>query len=46
MKKELFADLLQSLQEAKDIATGKMPPSRRFEVLLIDGKVVREQLGL
>ncbi len=46
MEKELFDDLLQSLQEAKDIASGKMPPSRHFEVLPIDVKAVREQLGL
>ncbi len=38
--------ILQSLQEAKDIANGKMPPSRRFEVLPIDVKAVREQVGL
>jgi hypothetical protein len=43
MKKELFDDLLQSLQEAKDIASGRMPPSRHFEVLPIDVKAFREQ---
>lgn len=31
MKKTLFDDLVQSLREAKEIASGKMVASRRFE---------------
>ena len=46
MEKELFDDLLQSLQEAKDIASGRMSVSRRFDILPIDVKAVREQVGL
>ncbi|MEN9868307.1 MAG: hypothetical protein RL748_3897 [Pseudomonadota bacterium] len=46
MEKELFDDLLQSLNEAKDIAHGKAAPSRRFKIDPIDVKAVREQVGL
>lgn len=46
MEKTLFDDLAQSLREAKDIAVGKMAPSRRFEVTPPDVKTIREKIGL
>ncbi|GHT89778.1 transcriptional regulator [Betaproteobacteria bacterium] len=46
MDKELFADLVQSLKEAKAISRGEMPASRRFTVESPDAKRVREQTGL
>lgn len=32
MDRKLFNQLVQSLREAKQIADGKAPPSRRFDV--------------
>ncbi len=46
MDKTLFEDLVQSLKEAKAIAKGEAPASRRFEVKPIDVKAVREKTGL
>jgi DNA-binding transcriptional regulator YiaG len=46
MDKELFDDLMQSLKEAKAIASGKAPASRRFMVTPPDVKTVRERIGL
>ncbi len=46
MEKALFDDLLQSLKEAKAISKGKAQASRRTEVLPLDVKSVREQIGL
>lgn len=46
MENALFDDLRQSLVEARDIATGKAQPSRRFEVSATDVKALREQIGL
>jgi putative transcriptional regulator len=46
MDKTLFDDLVSSLQEAKAIAKGQAPASRRFEVVAPDAKAVREQIGL
>lgn len=46
MEKTLFEDLVQSLKEAKAIAKGESPASRRFEVKPIDVKAVREKTGL
>jgi putative transcriptional regulator len=46
MKKTLYADLLQSLKEAKAIAKGDAKASRRFQVAEPDAKTVREQTGL
>lgn len=46
MEQALFDDLVQSLKEAKAIAHGKAPASRRFIVEKPDVKVVREQIGL
>lgn len=46
MEQALFDDLVQSLKEAKAIADGKAPASRRFIVEKPDVKVVREQIGL
>ena len=46
MEKELFADLLQSLKEAKAISKGKAEPSRRFKLEVTDVKAVRERVGL
>jgi putative transcriptional regulator len=46
MDKTLFDELVTSLQEAKAIAKGQAPASRRFEVVAPDAKAVREQIGL
>lgn len=46
MEQVLFDDLVQSLKEAKAIARGQAPASRRFTVTPPDVKVVREQTGL
>ncbi len=46
MDKTLFADLVSSLQEARAIAKGTAPASRRFVVAAPDAKAVREQIGL
>lgn len=46
MEKTLFDDLVRSLKEAKAIAKGKAPASRRFEVMPPDVKAVREKIGL
>jgi putative transcriptional regulator len=46
MEKALFDDLVQSLKEAKAIARGDVPASRRNKVILPDVKAVREQIGL
>ena len=46
MDKELFDDLVKSLQEAKAISKGKRPASRRFDISNPDVKLVREQVGL
>ncbi|MBI3375105.1 MAG: transcriptional regulator [Betaproteobacteria bacterium] len=44
--KALFDDLVGSLKEAKNIASGKAKASRRFKVSAPDVKVVREHIGL
>jgi DNA-binding transcriptional regulator YiaG len=46
MDETLFADLVQSLKEAKAIAKGEAPASRHFEVKPIDVKAIREKTGL
>ena len=46
MDKALFDDLVGSLKEAKDIASGKSKASRRFDVSAPDAKLVREKIGL
>ncbi len=46
MEKVLFDDLVQSLQEAKAIARGEAPASRRITVMPPDAKSVREKIGL
>ena len=46
MDKELFDDLVQSLKEAKAIARGEAPASRRSSVAAPDVKAVRERTGL
>jgi putative transcriptional regulator len=46
MEPALFDDLVQSLKEAKAIARGEMPASRRFKITPPDVKAVREQIGL
>ncbi|HCC53448.1 MAG TPA: transcriptional regulator [Desulfobulbaceae bacterium] len=46
MDKELFDNLVQSLQEAKAIAKGEAPASRRFELSAPDAKTVRQEIGL
>ena len=46
MEQALFDDLVQSLKEAKAIAHGQAPASRRFTVEPPDVKVVRERIGL
>jgi putative transcriptional regulator len=47
MKKELFAELLQSVKEAAAIERGAAKPSRKFEVKTANDVVrVRHKLGL
>lgn len=46
MKASDFADLMQSLKEAKAIRKGKMPASRRWLLIEQDGVVVRRLLDL
>jgi putative transcriptional regulator len=47
MKKELFAELLQSVNEAVAIERGEARPSRKFEVKTANDVVrVRHKLGL
>lgn len=46
MEQALFDDLIQSLKEAKSIASGQVTASRRFMVTPPDVKAVREQIGL
>jgi len=47
MKKELFNELLQSVQEAVAIERGLAKPSRRFEVRTANDVIrVRTRLGL
>jgi putative transcriptional regulator len=46
MDKTLFDDLVNSLHEAKSIASGKAPASRQFSVPVPDTKRVREEIGL
>ncbi|MEJ7138800.1 NadS family protein [Amphibiibacter pelophylacis] len=46
MEQALFNDLMQSLKEAREIARGEAPASRRFTVAAPDVKAVRDQMGL
>lgn len=46
MENNLFADLVQSLEEAKAIKAGELTPSRRFVIDPIDVKAVRAKTGL
>jgi putative transcriptional regulator len=46
MEQTLFDDLVQSLKEAKAIARGEAPASRRIKVTPPDVKALREQIGL
>jgi DNA-binding transcriptional regulator YiaG len=46
MEKELYADLVQSLKEAKEISHGNASPSRRIVFSALDVRRVREKTGL
>jgi putative transcriptional regulator len=46
MDASFFDDLQRSLKEARAIAQGKAPASRRFRVATPDVKAVREKVGL
>ena len=46
MDKDLFTDLVTSLEEAKDIKAGRKQASRRFVINAIDVKAVRDKTGL
>lgn len=47
MKKELFAELLQSVNEAAAIERGEARPTRKFEIKTANDVVrVRQKLGL
>ena len=46
MEQALFDNLVQSLKEAKTIARGEAPASRRIKVTTPDAKAGREQIGL
>lgn len=43
MEPALFDDLVQSLKEAKAIARGEAPASRRIQVTPPDAKAIREK---
>ena len=45
MKKELFDDLLQSVQEAGAIMRGEIVPNRVFDFTPLDVKALREKLN-
>jgi len=46
VEQALFEDLTQSLKEAKAIARGEAPASRRITIPSPDVKAVREKMGL
>ena len=46
MEQFLFDNLVQSLKEAKAIARGESPASRRIKITPPDVKGVREKIGL
>jgi putative transcriptional regulator len=46
MEPELFAELVQSMKEAKAIIKGEAQPSRVFTVEIPDAKAIREKTGL
>ena len=46
MKKELFDELLESVQQGGAILRGEMKPSRVFEFSDPDVRAIREQYGL
>ncbi|WP_041753226.1 NadS family protein [Mycetohabitans rhizoxinica] len=46
MEQALLDDLVQSLKEAKAIAHGQAPASRRIKITTPDVKTVREQIRL
>lgn len=46
MDPKLFAELRQSLKEAKAIRAGELEPARSFNVDVLDVKQVREQTKL
>ena len=46
MEQAIFDDLVQSLREAKAIARGEAPASRRIKVTTPDAKAIRETIGL
>ncbi len=46
MEKQLFEDLVTSLNEAGSISKGETPPSRHFKIPPTDVKAVRETIGL
>jgi DNA-binding transcriptional regulator YiaG len=46
MDKTLFDDLVQSVNEARDISKGKTVASRRFQVTATDVRAIREHIGL
>jgi putative transcriptional regulator len=46
MKKELFAELVESIQEGGKILRGAAKPKRSFKYDEPDARVIRERLGL
>lgn len=46
MEKELFNELLESVQQAKDIMDGKAEPSRRFFIEEPNPKEIRSSMKL
>lgn len=46
MEKELFNELLQSVEQAKDIMGGKAEPSRRFFIEEPNPKEIRSNMNL
>lgn len=46
MDKELFADLVASIKEMKEVRAGKRKAGRQFVVKDVDARAVREMTGL
>ena len=46
MKKDLFAELLESVRQGGAMLRGEMPPSRAFEFAEPDVRLIRERYGL
>jgi len=46
MKKELFAELVESIKQGGEILTGRTKPKRAFKYDELDVRKIRQRLGL